>query len=380
MPEGSSSSFLFTVCQIGAENALKKEITREHPELRFAYSRPGFLTFKFDPKTAVAASPNELTPEFELRSAFARAYGISLEEVASPALIIEKTLELKRALYLPPEEAFRLHVWEKDEFPKGEEPPDFATGQASRGLERLIRKEAGSRGSVRFHESVVAMPGDFVLNVIILGSRKLEKPVWWLGYHRHTPQHSPFPGGIPEIELPPEAPSRAFLKLEEAVLRSGAPLLPGDTAVEIGSAPGGASYALLQKGLNVVGIDPGEMDARVMAAAHFKHIQKVVAAVHRPDLPASVEWLLVDMNVTPNIALFAIDRLASRTKDTLLGVLLTIKLNQWKMADQIPSMLEHVKVMGMVRARAVQLFHNRQEILIYGFTRKGLLRKTSRVG
>ena len=38
-----TSPFLFTVCQVGAEGALKNEVLRSHPELRFAYSRPGFV-------------------------------------------------------------------------------------------------------------------------------------------------------------------------------------------------------------------------------------------------------------------------------------------------------------------------------------------------
>src|SRR5215510_10145346 len=44
-----SASFVFVTCQVGAEPALKMEVARELPMLRFAYSRPGFLTFKIAP-------------------------------------------------------------------------------------------------------------------------------------------------------------------------------------------------------------------------------------------------------------------------------------------------------------------------------------------
>ena len=67
-----SSSYIFTVCQVGAEKALKDEISREHPDLRFAFSRPGFVTFK-----SLGAPLNE---DFALKSVFARAYGLSLGE------------------------------------------------------------------------------------------------------------------------------------------------------------------------------------------------------------------------------------------------------------------------------------------------------------
>ena len=41
-----TAQFIFTVCQIGTESALKDEIAREWPDFRFSYSRPGFVTFK----------------------------------------------------------------------------------------------------------------------------------------------------------------------------------------------------------------------------------------------------------------------------------------------------------------------------------------------
>jgi hypothetical protein len=113
------------------------------------------------------------------------------------------------------------------------------------------------------------------------------------------------------------------------------------------------------------------MDPQVLQHPNFTHIQKSVNQVPREDLPESVQWLLLDMNVEPNVSLYAVDRLASRMKDSLHGLLLTVKLNQWKFADEIPYFLEHVKAMGMVRAKAIQLAYHRQEILIYGLTRRG---------
>ncbi len=108
----------------------------------------------------------------------------------------------------------------------------------------------------------------------------------------------------------------------------------------------------------------------------FSHIQRPVANVLREELPARVDWLLLDMNVEPRISLYSIDRLASRMTESLLGVFLTVKLNQWSFADQIPNWVEHVQAMGMVRAKAKQLSSNRQEIMIYGLTQKGVRRQS----
>src|SRR5688572_17996771 len=41
-----SARFVFAATQSGAERWLKNEVAREHHELRFAFSRPGFVTFR----------------------------------------------------------------------------------------------------------------------------------------------------------------------------------------------------------------------------------------------------------------------------------------------------------------------------------------------
>ena len=42
------SSFVYAVCQRGAEKSLKDEVARDAPALRPAFMRPGFVTFKVD--------------------------------------------------------------------------------------------------------------------------------------------------------------------------------------------------------------------------------------------------------------------------------------------------------------------------------------------
>jgi hypothetical protein len=43
-----------------------------------------------------------------------------------------------------------------------------------------------------------------------------------------------------------------------------------------------------------------------------------------------------------------------------------LKLNDWKLAAQVPSLLARVAGMGMLQVRATQLYSNRQEIFVYG--------------
>ena len=354
--------FLFTVCQVGAESALKKEVAKNAPSLRFAYSRPGFLTFK-------NADEKDLPADFELKSIFARAYGLSIGKATRPS----DALDAAGKLFGETGKKLRLHIWERDAFAFGDEPKDFTPGRASEAARTELKKSADY--SKFFHEAERAEFGDPVLDLIYL-----DPDSWWIGFHQHNSQHSPFAGGKPPIELPQKAPSRAYLKLEESVLWSGAPLEKGDTAIEIGSAPGGASYALLERGLNVIGIDPADMDKAVLSfgSGRFKHIAKPAAQVQYKDLPLNVQWILLDMNVAPVIALNTVERIAPWYQETLLGVILTLKINEWKFTDEIPKLLKRVDKLGMVKIRARQLANNKQEICVVGISRKGVARAGSK--
>ena len=346
-----------TVCQAGAEKILKEEFLREQPELRFSYSRPGFVTFKNADEKRLFA------PDFALKSVFARAFALSVGKAAGAPELLEKVVKLRADAGLG-ERKLRLHVFERDRHVPGEEPPGFEPRALAEQARQSVEGEAARSGLELFEEEAVAREGDPVLSVVIV-----EESEWWLGYHVHGPGHSPYPGGDPQVGLPKDAPSRAYLKLEEAAIASGAPLAGGDIAVEIGSSPGGASFALLKRGLQVVGIDPAEMDPRVAAHQNFSHLRAPVAAVRREDLPARIDWLLLDMNVAPSVTLHQVERLAGRMKDTLKGVILTFKLNEPEFAAEIPEWIERVRGLGMSRVKAVQLRSNKREICIVGLTR-----------
>ena len=71
--------------------------------------------------------------------------------------------------------------------------------------------------------------------------------------------------GCAEAEMPAGAPSRSTLKLEEAwhvfleARRWYDYLGGGKVAVDLGAAPGGWTWRLVQQGMNVVAVDNGEM-------------------------------------------------------------------------------------------------------------------------
>ncbi len=343
----SSDQFHFTTCQIGAEKALKAEFAREHPSLKPAFARPGFVTFK---------------GQGDMTSVFARASGLSFGKAASEDELAEILPKILENLAVPLGKKTRLHVWERDRFTVGEEPPTYTRDARVKKIRaRLLKLLAVEKES----EPEV---GDTVLDVI-----DVDENLWWIGTHTHAVDRSVYPGGVPSITLPENAPSRAYLKLREALLWSRVPMQKGDLAVELGSAPGGASYALLEDGLRVIGIDPGDMDPKIISHPQFRHLQIGALSVQAKQVQ-DAQWFLMDVNIEPKQAIPWAEMITKQIGDSLLGVILTIKLNQWSLAEKIPNYLDAVRAVGMTKVRARQLAFNKQEICVYGLTRKGAAR------
>jgi 23S rRNA (cytidine2498-2'-O)-methyltransferase len=314
---------VFATCQLGVERFLKAEVARVHPELRPAYGRPGLVTWVGDA---------EQLPELELGAVFARVWGASLGRGEEAAALLP--------------EGARLHVFPRD--------PKEATGvEAARG---------SLMATGRFAEDERPEPGDLVADVIIAPGEP-----WLVGVHRHRAGRWAATGGLPGIEVPAESPSRAFAKIEEAIAWSGLDVRAGQIAVEIGSSPGGAAYALARRGVTVWGADPGAMDPRVLAfegpgGARVHHLPVKVATLRWEDLPERVDWLLVDVHLAPRVALHAVQRLMPRLAPTLKGAVFTLKLNDATIIEDIPGILERVRSLGFADVRATHLPSNRREI------------------
>lgn len=272
--------FLFTTCQVGAEAPLKAEIARLWPEFKFAYSRPGFVTFKLP-------AGFEFKKEFQLGSVFASRWGFSLGQNLQEAAAITFV----------------------------------------------------SQGKLD------------IINVD-------EKEIWYGMHYTGQLQRQD-----PKIELPPEAPSRAYLKIEEALIWSRLPVLDGQTAIELGCAPGGASYALLKRGMNVIGVDPGDVDPIVLADPKFKHLRMQSQQVPDAELKG-VDWLVSDMNVPPEEVIKIFEKLKRKIGARLQGGILTLKLNDWAMAEKIPGYLEELRAMKFKKVEAAHLSQNRQEVTV----------------
>jgi 23S rRNA (cytidine2498-2'-O)-methyltransferase len=226
-----------------------------------------------------------------------------------------------------------------------------------------------------FTKSREANAGELVLSAIVA-----KDDPWVLGVHRHHRGRSPHPGGSYPLSVPSDTPSRAFAKLEEAIATFDLPVQAGDTALELGAAPGGAAYALLRRGVSVVAVDPASMDPRLFdypapGGARLTHLDLTMGELRRELLPRRVEWLLLDVHLAPQVALRAARKIAAWFRESLVGAVLTLKLNDWSFADRLEAFLAQAREMGLAEPRAKQLVSNRQELCIAGLTARGRRRE-----
>jgi 23S rRNA (cytidine2498-2'-O)-methyltransferase len=315
------ADFVFATCLPGVEPAVKREVARTRPELRFAYSRPGLVTFK---------SPRAALPDDPPGSVFAHVWGRSIGAARDPEAA---------AHALAPLGATRIHVFARE--------PEVA------GIDLALApwQALGPGGPAEL--------GELVVDVVVAPAHS--EPAW-LGVHRHDRAHLPHPGGAIPVEVPGDAPSRAYAKIEEAIAWAVLPVAAGHTALEIGAAPGGAVLALARRGLEVWGVDTGELAPGVRSLPNVHHLAKKVGALRWEDLPARIDWLLVDVNLAPQVALHEVARLMPRLQATLRGAVFTLKLNDWAFVAELPALAERIRQMGLPDVRMRHLPSNRREI------------------
>lgn len=321
------TDFAFATCLPGLEPALKLDVQRVRPTLRFAYSRPGLVTFK---------STVALFPDDEPGSVFARVWGLSVGPVSEPA---------GAARQLEGRGVSRVHVFAREQ---------SATGDAPENVIDLTPW----RDAVSHIPDGPASPGELVGDVIVAADSA------WIGVHRHDKNHVAEPGGIIAVDVPADAPSRAFAKIEEAIAWASLPVKAGQVALEIGAAPGGAVMALARRGLEVFGCDTGELAPNVKAMPGVHHLAMKVGALRWEMLPERVDWLLVDVNLAPQVALHEVGRLMPKLKRTLLGAVFTLKLNDWAFVPQLGELADRIRAFGFTSVRMRHLPSNRREICV----------------
>jgi len=102
-------------------------------------------------------------------------------------------------------------------------------------------------------------------------------------------------GGQRRMADDPRAPSRSYLKIEEAYAVLGAEPREGEAVVDLGAAPGGWSFSAAKRGARVLAIDNGPLKA---GAADNPLIEHRMEDAFKCE--ASADWLFCDMVEDPD--------------------------------------------------------------------------------
>jgi 23S rRNA (cytidine2498-2'-O)-methyltransferase len=94
----------------------------------------------------------------------------------------------------------------------------------------------------------------------------------------------------------PAAPSRSYLKVEEAYGLLGAAPRPGETVADLGAAPGGWSYSAARRGARVIAVDNGPLKGGALRHPEIEH-RREDAFRFRPAAP--LDWLFCDLVEDP---------------------------------------------------------------------------------
>ncbi len=177
---------------------------------------------------------------------------------------------------------------------------------------------------------------------------------------------SAWPMGIARLRMPSAAPSRSTLKLAEAMLEfldereRAKRLAPGMTAVDLGAAPGGWTWQLVQRGLMVTAVDNGAIDARLLDTGQVRH-RRDDGFHFRPAQP--VDWMVCDMVESPS----RIARLAARwvaegwCRETIFNLKLPMK-KRWEEVERCRGLIDEALGGRGYFLRVKHLSHDREEV------------------
>jgi 23S rRNA (cytidine2498-2'-O)-methyltransferase len=173
-----------------------------------------------------------------------------------------------------------------------------------------------------------------------------------------------------KLTMPIESPSRAYMKIKEVVTYFELDLKQINAALELGSAPGGASLYLLEQGLKVYGVDPAEMHEICLQDSNFTHIKKPIQYLMGEDFyHADINLVLVDMNLSPDQSIKETLRVCTPLKETLHTLILTVKITKPSFISKIPDYIMWLKKFGFKNVHYAQMPCHKQEFVLVGLNK-----------
>jgi len=177
--------------------------------------------------------------------------------------------------------------------------------------------------------------------------------------------------GILRLKFPPTAPSRSTLKLEEAwhwfIPKADwqEKVESGRTAVDLGAAPGGWTWQLVNRNMFVTAVDNGPMAEALMESGQVEH-RREDAFTFKPNKP--VDMLVCDVVEKPSQVTALMAKWATNRWANIL--IFNLKLPMKQRFAEVEACLEQLEdaLQGAAlgyRLEAKHLYHDREEITVY---------------
>lgn len=182
--------------------------------------------------------------------------------------------------------------------------------------------------------------------------------------------NGPWENGIPRLKFPKGAPSRSILKLEEAFLtfltkdELTQKLKTGMTAVDLGAAPGGWTFFLVERGLFVTAVDHATLDPAVQKTGMVEH---AVADAFKYTPKRPVDWLVCDVVEQPRrIAKLMIHWLKSGwCQRCIFNLKLPMKRRYAEIQKDLALIRQELAGAPNLTLRCRQLYHDRKEVTVF---------------
>ncbi|MBL8510392.1 MAG: 23S rRNA (cytidine(2498)-2'-O)-methyltransferase RlmM [Betaproteobacteria bacterium] len=336
-------------CRAGFEAELATELTalaKAKPHHLTAVAGSGFVHAVFN-RGIKLADPSWQSAVFarQLIVADAKPVDLPMQDRVTPLMAAAQHLLTMRGM----EKVSAIWV----------EYPDTNEGKALSKLAQAlqIRLTEGLQRAGRLQQGIQTR-----LHVLLTPERQA-----WLGTS-DVRQASTWPLGIVRLRMPHDAPSRSTLKLAEAFHtflgdQATRLLMPEMRAVDLGAAPGGWTWQLINRGLHVTAVDNGRLKGDLVDNALVRHLRE---DGFRFKPKKAVDWMVCDMVESPARIATLVGNWLSQgwARHSIFNLKLPMK-KRYEEVERCRGILMEAMAGKRYRLQLKQLYHDREEVTGY---------------